>query len=287
MLKAQWKPLAANMASAILVGLGVGGCATTTPSYPTGPQKAMGQPLKVILVETPMAVDDPKLRDLLSLDLDKGAPEVHNIVAQAVGSAQKMASADLQRALKDQGIPIVNSQAVTQAIETLRVDNHDTVVSRSMAEQLQAVSGADALLRYRITDYGFTPEAWRDAVIVFEITSTLGIAAIAYAMPSTRSVAGIYLVTEGMEESAEAYTGFWALDEVYRPVRIEAELIGLNTGTAVWTGNATGLADTNLSRLVRTVTPTEREMQLDRALQDAAKGLAAKLPKTFRPQEEK
>ena len=166
-------------------------------------------------------------------------------------------------------------------INELQINNADTVITREIAEQLYAASGADVLLRFRITDYGVTPKAWRNAVIIFEVTSTLGIAAIAYAYPATRPIAGIYLIEEGIEETIEAYAGFWALDEVSRPVRIEAELITLDTGTQAWKSSATGLSDVGLTRLVRKVSAAERAAQLNSAIQEAAEKIVADLQKAL------
>ncbi|MBI3778215.1 MAG: hypothetical protein HY274_04795, partial [Gammaproteobacteria bacterium] len=137
------------------------------------------------------------------------------------------------------------------------------------------------ILRFRITDYGLTPKSWRKAVIVFEVTTTLAIAAIAYANPATRPIAGVYLVTETIEETAEAYGGFWALDNIYRPVRIEAEVITLPTGTQAWKDSATGFSDRSLTRMVRKVSVTEREAQLDSALHDAVNLIVADLRKAL------
>src|SRR5260370_33276872 len=165
-------------------------------------------------------------------------------------------------------IEIANSEVVSRVINELQINNADTVITGEIAEQLHAASDADVLLRFRITDYGVTPKSWRNAVIVFEVTSTLGIAAIAYAYPATRPIAGIYLIEEGIEETVEAYAGFWALDEGSRPVRIEAELIVLNTGTQAWNSSATGLSDVGWTRLVRKVGAAERDAHLNGAIQE-------------------
>jgi len=126
-----------------------------------------------------------------------------------------------------------------------------------------------------------TPKSWRNRVIVFEVISTLAIAAIAYAKPATRPIAGAYLVTEAIEETAEAYAGFWALDEIYRPVRIEAELIMLDTGIQAWKSGATGFSDMGLTRLVRKVSVTERDAQLDSAIHEAVNDIVADLQKVL------
>jgi hypothetical protein len=259
----------------------MGGCAPIQP-YRQDTQDPILRPQKVVLVQTPMAVDDATLRELFTPDLARGSPESRHIVENTISTAQAHASADLQSAIESQaGINTIDSEAITRAVDELRVNDADTVVTREIAEQLRAKSGADAILRFRITDYGVTPKSWRNAVIVFEVTSTIGIAAIAYAKPATRAIAGVYLVTEAIEVTAEAYTGFWALDEVCRPVRIDAELIMLDTGIRTWEGNATGFSYVQLTRLVRKISIAERDIQLGSAIQDAANDIVADLRKAL------
>lgn len=270
-----------KIALAVLIGFGVGGCVTTQP-YRSGTQNSVRRPQKAVLVQAPMVVDETRLHKLLTPDSAKDAPETLHAVENAVDTAQAHTLAYMQSAIESQtGISIINNEKVARAIDELRINDADTVVTREMAERLRTVSGADAILRFRITDYGMTPKSWRKAVIVFEVTSTLAIAAIAYARPATRAIAGVYLVSEAIEETAEAYGGFWALDEVYRPVRIEAELITLDTGTQAWNGSATGFSDRSLARLVRKVGVTERDAQLDNSLHDAVNDIVADLQKAL------
>ncbi len=169
------------------------------------------------------------------------------------------------------------SDVVSRLVDELQIKNPDIGVTGEMASRLHATSDADALLRFWITDYGITPKSWRSAVIIFEVTTTLGIAAIAYAYPATRAVAGVYLVEEGIEETVEGYAGFWALNEVGRPVRIEAEFVSLSTGTQIWKGSTTGFSDMRFSRLVRKVTPEERDAQLNGATDRALANIVAEL----------
>jgi hypothetical protein len=229
-----------------------------------------------------MMVDDARLHRLFAPDLAKDSPESRRAVKNAVDTAQTHALAYMQGALENQtGIGIINGDGVSRVTERLRINQADTVVTREIAEQLRVASGADAIVRFRITDYGVTPKSWRHAMIVFEVTSTLAIAAIAYAKPATRAIAGVYLVTEAIEETASAYAEFWALDEVYRPVRIEVELITLKTGTQAWKDSATGFSDRGLTRLVRKVDVEERDAQLDNAIHDAVNDIVADLVKVL------
>ncbi len=107
---------------------------------------------------------------------------------------------------------------------------------------LQRLYPADVYLRWRVTDYGETPVRWEGAYVGFEVVSTLAIAGAFYAHKLTRPLAGIYLIEEGAEEFSEAYAGFWALNRLSRPVRIEADLVDAHTGTIVWHDQATGMA---------------------------------------------
>ncbi|MBI3545454.1 MAG: hypothetical protein HY081_02495 [Gammaproteobacteria bacterium] len=235
-------------------------------------------PRRIVLVQAPIAIADPRLRKLFAPDVAKDSPASQQAIQNAVDIAQTRALAYMQSALESQtGIRIINSATVSRVIDKWRIDNADTVVTPEIAERLRAVSGADAILRFHITDYGVTPKAWRKAVITFEVVSTLGIAAFAYAKPATRALAGVYLVTEAIEETAEAYGGFWALDEICRPVRIEAQLITFDPETAAWKTSATGLSDRRVTRLVRKVSVTERDTQLDNAVHNAVNGIVADL----------
>lgn len=260
---------------AVFIGL-VAGCATTQ-EYHLSTEGKTAYPKKVILVEMPMLVDEKALNKLLTPDLPQESAESRQTVQTAVRGAQERAQAALAAALRKQGpIEVDDNEAVARAVEELHINGPDAV-NRETAGQLRAKSEADALLRFRITDYGMTPKSWRNGVIIFEVVSTLGIAAIAYAYPRTRALAGAYLVEESVEETAWAYGGFWTLDEVCRPVRIEAELVDLKTETQVWKGSATGLSDVRLSRVFRKVDGPEKDAQLNAALDEAAAKIAADL----------
>ncbi len=266
---------------AVLIGFGVAGCVTTQPNR-LGPQDMVGRPQNAVLVQAPMLVDNATLHNLFAPDLAENSPESRDAVGNAVDKAQARALAYMRSAIESQtGIRIINSEGVTRAVDELRINDTQNIITKEVAEQLRAVSGADAILRFRITDYGVTPKSWRNRVIVFEVISTLAIAAIAYAKPATRPIAGAYLVTEAIEETAEAYAGFWALDEIYRPVRIEAELIMLDTGIQAWKSSATGFSDMGLTRLVRKVSVTERDAQLDSAIHEGVNDIVADLQKVL------
>jgi hypothetical protein len=269
-----------KVALPVLVGLFLCGCATTQ-GYGSATQSIVTYPQKVVLVQMPMVMDEVVLNKLFAPNSPKDSSESRQAVKNAVANAEAHALAEMRVALEQAGIKVDSNEAVSDAVDELKINNADIVVTKEIAEQLHSVSGADALLRFRVTDYGATPKSWRNGVIIFEVTSTLGIAAIAYAYPATRAIAGVYLVEETIEETAEAYAGFWALNEVFRPVRIEAELIALTAGTQVWASSATGLSDVRLTRLVRKVSAAERDAQLNSATHEAVENIVADLPKVL------
>jgi hypothetical protein len=270
-----------KIALAALMGVVLCSCATTQGDGSTT-QSIGAYPQKAVLVQTPMVMDDAAFNKLFATDLPKDSPESRQAIKNAVDNAEVRAFAEMQKAFETQTeITMDNSEVVSRVINELQINNADTVITREIAERLHAASDADVLVRFRVTDFGVTPKSWRNAVIIFEVTTTLGIAALAYAYPATRPIAGIYLVEEGIEETLEAYAGFWALNEVSRPVRIEAELIALNTGTQAWKSSATGLSDLGLTRLVRKVSAAERDAQLNSAIQEAAEKIVADLRKAL------
>ena len=108
--------------------------------------------------------------------------------------------------------------------------------------KLQELHPADAYLRVRVTDYGETPRRWEGAYVTFEVVTTLGIAAALYAHKVTRAVAGAYLLEESIEEFSEGYAGFWALNRLSRPVRIETDMLDGRTGQVVGRETHVGLA---------------------------------------------
>jgi hypothetical protein len=215
--------------------------------------------------------DREAIRSVIVPVPSKDKSDDEQAISKAIQTAQTQAltemtsSLSVMPGLKVNAVPIV----LPSVMNEFPIMDRKHPLSAEVLATLRASSGADALLRFGISDYGLTPRAWRHGVIAFEVVSTLGIAAIAYANPATRAIAGVYLAQETIEESIEAYSGFWALNEVYRPVRVEAEMIDLQTGRTVWADSETGFSNRSLSRIYRTVSNEERKRQLSTALHDA------------------
>lgn len=253
-------------ALAIAVSVALSGCATT----PKPDIQFLAKPFTMRLAQIPLT-DRNAVHSVVASDQPKDALEIEKETSKAIEVAQSQAQADMSSALAVLPNLHVNSAPLTlpAGLDGFPILTRDQPIPPNVLAALRPISGADALLRFGISDYGLTPKAWRNSVIAFEVVSTLGIAAIAYAKPATRAVAGAYLAQETIEETIEAYSGFWALDKVYRPVRVEAEMIDLQTGRRVWADSETGFSDRRLSRIYKTVTKEERKAQLSTALHDA------------------
>ncbi len=252
---------------AVAVGLALGGCAVTAPKTDT---QYLAKPLMVGLAQIPFH-DRDAIGSVVAQDQPKDSTEAGQETINAIEAMQSQEFTDMTNALAAFPGITVNSTPVPlpTILNGFPIADRNQSLTPEVTAPLRASSGADALLRFGISDYGLTPKAWRHGVIAFEVVSTLGIAAIAYARPATRAIAGAYLVQETVEETIEAYSGFWTLDEVYRPVRVEAEMIDLHTGRKVWADSETGFSDRRLSRIFRTVTDEERKAQLSAALREA------------------
>jgi hypothetical protein len=147
--------------------------------------------------------------------------------------------------------------------------------SASLAS-LQSAHPADAYLRLRVTDYGETPRRWRAAYVTFEVVTTLAIAGGLFVHKVTRPVAVAYLLEESIEEFAEGYAGFWALNRLSRPVRVEADLLDGQTSQVLGSEAHTGLAPWRWRHL-RHMDDTTRDELLATSMHKAVKALAKAL----------
>ena len=118
----------------------------------------------------------------------------------------------------------------------------DSSISTENLLSMQNAHPAAAYLRLRITDFGETPRRWKTSYITFEVVTTLAIAGALYVHRVTRAVAGVYLLQESIEELSEGYAGFWALNRLSQPVRIEADLLDGKTGHLLLHIKHTGMA---------------------------------------------
>jgi hypothetical protein len=72
------------------------------------------------------------------------------------------------------------------------------------------------------------------------VVTTLAIVTVLYAHSATRPFAGTYLIEEGVEEYSEGYAGWWLLNRLSRPVRIDADLVDGSSGQVLWHDSMAG-----------------------------------------------
>lgn len=260
------------------------GCATAINTTQLN-QLHLHAPIKMLVIETPVSISQNRLQAVFAPDIKAQSIASDALISQGEKFAQKYAMTSMQAALDKQaqlGImtPLTDE---SDTHDKIYASNFTSVLTQDEADWIRKTTGADALLRFHITDYGLTPTSWRNGYIAFEVTSTLAIAGVIAYSGSTvaKAAAGVYLTQEAIEESAEAYAGFWALDVTSRPVRIDAELINLNPVSIIWKYSDTGLSNVKLSRLTQNVSTLERNAQLnqstDYAVQNVVSNLAATL----------
>jgi len=263
-----------------LIFIFLGGCAANK-NMMRFEQSRMNVPIKMLLMESPISIEPGRLQAVFAPDIKSALPASAVLVTEGEKHAQEYALTSMKEALGKQAkLYVVNPPAEgSLTFDKISDRKFENPITQNEADWLRASTGADAILRFGITDYGLTPKIWRNGYITFEVTSTLAIAGVlAYAgTAAAKAAAGAYLVQEGVEESAESYAGFWALDVVSRPVRIEAELVGLNPVATIWEYNDTGLSDVRLTRLTRMVNSMERSKQLDQSTNYAVRDVVSNL----------
>lgn len=161
---------------------------------------------------------------------------------------EKQVATALKQALTTAGLPILNKATFVPSTNPKLEQLGQPLDSATLAA-LQAKHPADVYLRVKVTDYGETPRSWGSAYIGFEVVTTLAIAGALYVHTATRPLAGVYLVQESIEEFSEGYAGFWLLNRLSRPVRIEVDLVDGKTGAVLWHDSETGLADWQWSHI--------------------------------------
>jgi hypothetical protein len=258
-----------------LIAVALSACATGRGVAALEPPHANSL-FRVLVVESPMSVGSARLQPVLAPPAKPGSTAAVERIARGAAHAQEFALASMDAALRKRA----GFDVVDRPEREIAATDFESPLTQAEADQLATATGADALLRFRITDYGLSPKSWRKGYIAFEVASTLAIAGlIAYqGTAAAKAAAGAYLTQETIEETAEAYAGFGALDVVWRPVRVQAELERLHPVATLWKESDTGLSDTRLSRVFGKVSSAERGGQLDRATRRAIKDLVSDIP---------
>jgi len=254
----------------------LGGCASVTPINDIAHSR-LHPPVRILLAETAPSLSAARLQKVFAPENKKKLTLSDKPLVQAVAHSQQSALANMRAVLhRYPDIKLIPPTPDSTTELAVLVDPKTSAKDKqSAADRLRQRSGADAVLRFGITDYGLTPKTWRTGYITFEVVTTLGITVAIASLGGSvaKGAAGAYLAQEIVEETIEGYAGFWALDKVCRPVRIEAELIQLDPPAVVWRYSDTGLADVHFSRLYRKIDAAERWQQLDQSTSYAIQDL--------------
>ncbi len=191
------------------------------------------------VLELPPTVADDSLRRLFHGGNEKVPAEA---LAADRRQLEQLVDAALKQALARAARPPLATATITPLNDAAGMTIGQPMNATSLAAQ-QARFPADAYLRIQATDYGQTPKSWKGAYIGFEVVTTLAIGAWFYTHTVTRALTVPYLAEESVEEFSEGYAGFWLLNRMSRPVRIEADLVDGATGEVLWHDTETGLAD--------------------------------------------
>lgn len=199
------------------------GCATQESNV--GASISAGEPFEVLVL--PPSTPEQALRHVLH-----NRKEV--ISSASLAADRERIDQALETALHD-----VHLRAVLIGPERVGIGEP---IDPDTLSKLRARGFTGPYLRLCVSDYGETPRRWKAVYIGFEVVSTLAIAGALALHRTTRAVAGAYVLEEGVEELSEGYAGFWLLNRLSRPVRIEADLVDGRSGLVLRHTAYTGLA---------------------------------------------
>ena len=156
-----------------LIAVALSACATG--GEVVGLDKPPGDaPIKLIVVESPMSVGAARLQPVLAPPAKAGSSVAVERIARGAAHAQEFALASMDAALRKR----TGFEVVAAPEREIAATNFESPLTQAEADRLATATGADALLMFRITDYGLTPRAWRAGYVTFEVVSTLAIAGL-------------------------------------------------------------------------------------------------------------
>lgn len=224
------------------------------------------------VLNLPSTVGDNSLRRIFH-DGDKTVSV--DILADDRRHVEQLVETALKQTLAQSHLPML-SGATFIPIDDMSAMTLGQPVDAADLTVLQARHPADAYLRVQVTDYGETPTSWESAYITFEVVTTVAIAGLLYTHTVTRPLAVAYVAQEGVEEFSEGYAGFWLINRLSRPVRIEIDLVDGRTGAVLWHDSETGMDDWHWHNLWHMDEAT-RDSLISNSTGNAVKALANEL----------
>ncbi|MHB8481304.1 MAG: hypothetical protein ACYDBV_01000 [Nitrospiria bacterium] len=239
-------------------------------------------PLKIAIVQVPTDARIEKLKSISS----EAPPKEKELEQAAINEKLRQAQNHAEAVFTDQlakkpGLIVLQDTAVSESSRSLNLANNDEKLSLDVLKEFKKSTQADGVLRFRITDYGATPQKYLKWVYIGTGIWIATIVTLAATNPETRPYIGAYLGTEALQEGAELFLGISLFDWWYKPVRIEAELIDTNTGRILWQDAKTKTASDEKLKAYRKEEQKLREVQLAAATDRALDALLESLTQTI------
>lgn len=277
-------PLRSRAASTIAAALAF--ILVAVPSLPAGapavlPVGVVTPPMRVAVVELPIAHTVKRLRLVSSDPRPKERSAEQSVIQSKLRQAEDDAKESMIEALEWKGeFSVEKNEAAQSLAKALDLANDDRPIPLDRLDQFRQKTGVDAILRFRITDYGRTPRKVLKWIYAGTFAWIAGVITVAALNSNTRPYIGAYIGTEVVQEGAELYLGTSFFGHEYKPVRIEAELIDTRTGRNLWEDAKTRTASRKfLAPYPKPQRTKELELGVssDRAIVDLARSLAKRL----------
>ncbi len=225
---------------------------------------------RLAIVQVPMNVRVKKLA-LISNDSTKDRDLQKLLIPVRLRQADECAKSSLiENIERETGYSVLKDSATENLLDSLDLARNDRTVPISVLREFQEATLADAVLRFRVTDYGRTPHVYLKWVYTATAVWIGGVVTLATLDPHARPYIGAYLLSEVVQEGAEAYLGTSLFGHEYKPVRVEAELLDARSGRVLWHGSATRTASKSIMKSFPPAERDRKEVQLavatDRAL---------------------
>lgn len=232
---------------------------------------------RLAIVQVPMNVRVKRL-SLISSDSTKDRELQKLLISVRLRQADAFAKSSLVEDIeRGTGYAVLKDSATEDLIESLDLAHNDGPIPISVLREFQEATLADAVLRFRVTDYGRTPRVYLKWVYAATAVWIGGVVTLATFSPRSRPYVGAYLLSEVVQEGAEAYLGTSLFGHEYKPVRVEAELLDGKSGRVLWHGSATRTASTGVMKSFPRAERDRKEIQLavatDRAISSLVDGL--------------
>ena len=238
-------------------------------------------PMRVAVVELPIAHNVKRLKLVSSDPRPKDHSVERSLIEAKLRQAEEDAKASMIEALEWKGeFSVEKNEAAQSLAKSLDLANDDRPIPLDRLDQFRQKTGVDAILRFRISDYGRTPRKVLKWIYAGTFAWIAGVITFAALNSNTRPYLGVYIGTEVLQEAAELYLGTSFFGHEYKPVRIEAELIDTKTGRNLWEDAKTRTASHKfLAPYPKPQRTKELELAVssDRASVDLARSLVKRL----------